>query len=274
MTGPDVTGPDVAGPDTVKTGDRGPGRAVLKDFLRRAQRPERLVASGDALLHRLSDPRSGRIVTINLFELYHYVHDPVHRAFVNSAQGWTADGWPVVRALRKVGVVVDRVTGSGLCADLLALPRDVGPRTIAVLGSEDRVVDAFAGRLAEQGRELVYRNTGARDDWRRDDVRGPLRASDPDVVLVAVGTPHGVEVAAGLEPFLPSSSVVAVGAGVGLAVGMERRAAPLVQALHLEWAWRMVADPRRLARRYLLECVPLLPSLLAAARSLARTTNT
>lgn len=244
-------------------------RAVLERFLDEARQPGRMVSSADALVQRLSMPGGRRIVTVNLFELHHYVHDPAHRALIDSAESWTADGWPVVRALRTTGVSVDRVTGSGLCADLLALPGEAGPRRIAVLGSEDRIVDAFARRLADRGREVVYRHTGARGEWTREDVRGPLGASDPELVLVAVGTPYGVEVAAGLEASLPRSSVVAVGAGVGLAVGMERRASPALQRLHLEWAWRMATDPRRLTRRYLLDCAPLLPALRAAARSLA-----
>jgi exopolysaccharide biosynthesis WecB/TagA/CpsF family protein len=136
-----------------------------------------------------------------------------------------------------------------------------------VLGSDDHIVDAFTSRLADCGRKVVYRHTGHRALWTRDDVRGPLCAAAPEVVLVAVGTPHGVEVAAHLETVLPHASVIAVGAGVALAVGMERRASPHLQRLRLEWAWRMATDPRRLTRRYLLQCAPLLPVLLWAARS-------
>lgn len=243
-------------------------RVLLQRFLDEARQPGRIVGSADALRERLSQSGRRRIVTVNLFELHHYVHYPAHRALIDSADLWTADGWPIVRALATTGVTVDRVTGSGLCADLLTLPADAGLRRIAVLGSEDHIVEAFADRLADRGREVVYRHTGARAEWTGDDVRGPLRASDPELVLVAVGTPHGIEVAAQLEPVLPRSSVIAVGAGVGLAVGMERRASPRVQRLQLEWAWRMATDPRRLTRRYLLQCAPLLPTLLAAARSL------
>lgn len=244
-------------------------RVLLEQFLDHARQPGRLVSSDEALWQRLSTPGSRRIVTVNLFELHHYVHDSAHRALMDSAESWTADGWPVVRALRTIGVSVDRVTGSGLCADLLTLPLEAGLQRIAVLGSEDHVVDAFTRRLAERGREVVYRHTGARALWAGDEVRGPLVASDPQLVLVAVGTPYGVEVTAQLEPVLSRSSVVAVGAGVGLAVGMERRASPLLQRLHLEWAWRMGTDPRRLARRYLVDCAPMLPALRAAAKSLS-----
>ena len=244
-------------------------RELLRRFLDQARQPGRMVASADALQQRLAMPGGRRIVTVNLFELHHYVQDPDHRALIDSAESWTADGWPVVRALATTGVTVDRVTGSGLCADLLTLPPDAGLRRIAVLGSEAHVVDAFARRLAERGRDVVYRHTGSRAQWTQDDVRGPLRASDPELVLVAVGTPYGVEVAAHLEAVLPRASVIAVGAGVGLAVGLERRASPRVQRLHLEWAWRMATDPRRLTRRYLVHCAPLLPALRGAASTLA-----
>ena len=245
-----------------------PAQVLLQRFLDQARQPGRMVSSPVELRHRLALPGPRRIVTVNLFELHHYVRDPAHRALIDSAESWTADGWPVVRALAMTGVSVDRVTGSGLCAELLALPPEAGLRRIAVLGSEAHVVDEFARRLADRGREVVYRHTGARALWTRDDVRGPLGASDPELVLVAVGTPHGVDVAAQLETAVPRAAVIAVGAGVGLAVGMERRASPLVQRLHLEWAWRMAGDPRRLTRRYVLQCAPLLPALRSAASTL------
>jgi UDP-N-acetyl-D-mannosaminuronic acid transferase (WecB/TagA/CpsF family) len=58
-----------------------------------------MVSSADELRQRLSMPGPRRTVTVNLFELHHYVRDASHRALIDSAESWTADGWPVVRAL-------------------------------------------------------------------------------------------------------------------------------------------------------------------------------
>lgn len=243
-------------------------QAMIQAFLRRAQEPGRVVTTGTSLRERLTVRDAHWFVTINLFELHHYVHSPAHRALLDSADGWTADGWPIVKALRTVGIDADRVTGSGLCTELLTAPAGSGLRRIAVLGSDDAVVSAYAQRLLQQERAVVFQHTGRRDDWTESNVGDGLRSSRPDLVLVAVGTPYGVAVASRLQTFMPCP-VIAVGAGVGLAVGMERRAPAHVQQLYLEWAWRMAADPRRLARRYVVDCAPLVPALWRAAKSVA-----
>lgn len=241
--------------------------AVLARFLERACAPERMVRTQAELLPLLGRRGPRRVVTVNLSELHHYVRDEGHRDALDAADHWTADGWPVVRALRRVGVEVERVTGSGLCADLLRPVRDGEPRRVAVFGSDDEVLDVYGQRLEEAGRRLVHTDTGHRRDWTPSAVAEALGTEPaPDLVLVAAGTPYGVPVAARVVQ-AAGCPVVAVGAGIGMAVGLERRAPQALQTAHLEWAWRLASDPRRLWRRYVLECVPLLPALARATRS-------
>ena len=216
------------------------------------------------LHHRLAHGRDQRVVTVNLFELHHYVRDPGYRALIDAADAWTADGWPVMRALRRIGIETERVTGSGLCLDLLGLPEAADLRRVAVFGSEPHILAEYGRRLSEQGRELVHVDWGAYTDWTATRVAPALRQTQPDLVLVAVGTPQGVRVAERLEVLAPCP-VVAVGAGLGMAVGLERRAPRLLQDWHLEWTWRLVRDPERLWRRYLRECLPLVLPLRRAA---------
>jgi exopolysaccharide biosynthesis WecB/TagA/CpsF family protein len=64
------------------------------------------------------------------------------------------------------------------------------------------------------------------------------------------------------------------GRGVGLCIGAsllfltgeERRAPVTVQRAGMEWAWRLVQDPKRLARRYLVDS----PAIIALLRQEAK----
>ena len=240
-------------------------RAVLREFLQKANASGRVVPTQQALLARIARRDVTRVVTVNLFDLHHYADDPTYRATLDSADAWTADGWPVQRALVAAGVPTDRVTGSQLCLDLVSLPLDAGVQRVAVLGSSVPIVEAFAERLGLRGRQLVYAHCGYRDDWQPDRLPLIFGRGEVDLLLIAVGSPHGARVASRLEPAL-ACPTVSVGAGVGMATGMERRAPRSLQQLGLEWAWRLVTSPRHLGRRYLLECVPMLPPLIAVAR--------
>jgi N-acetylglucosaminyldiphosphoundecaprenol N-acetyl-beta-D-mannosaminyltransferase len=225
------------------------------------------VLSTDADLHaQLERGGPRRLVTVNLFDLSQYVRDASYRNLVDQADHWTADGQPVVRAFQRVGVAATRVTGSDLCRDLLVLPRSAGLHRVAVLGSSPEVLAAYGAALAAAGRELVFSDAGQRSTWTGDRLASALARAAPDVLLIAVGTPFGAPVAARLLPHV-SCPIVPVGAGVGMAVGVERRAPRLAQRLNGEWAWRLITDPRRLARRYLVDCLPVLPALVLAART-------
>ncbi|MEX5730281.1 UDP-N-acetyl-D-mannosaminuronic acid transferase (WecB/TagA/CpsF family) [Rhodovulum iodosum] len=61
-----------------------------------------------------------------------------------------------------------------------------------------------------------------------------------------------------------------MGAGLDFIAGSQRRAPVWVQRLALEWAWRMLGDPGRLAGRY-AACAAALPGLgLSALRARGR----
>jgi exopolysaccharide biosynthesis WecB/TagA/CpsF family protein len=45
-----------------------------------------------------------------------------------------------------------------------------------------------------------------------------------------------------------------VGAAIDFLTGKQRRAPVWIQKIGLEWFYRLLSDPRRLASRYLIEC--------------------
>lgn len=237
---------------------------VIGDLMCTGLRDGSVVRSDEDLWQRLQARPVQRIVTMNLYDLHHYVRDERLRALIDKATAWTADGFPLVRALRRAGLPLVRVTGSGLCEQLITRPAADGLVRVAILGSDDASVDLFAGRLGACGRELVHRETGDRDGWLGQAHIAELRRAAPALVLIAVGAPHGLPITAAVASALPEAPVLCVGAGVGMAAGTDRRAPRLVQACHGEWVWRLARDPTRLWRRYVLDAAPLLLPLRRA----------
>lgn len=56
-------------------------------------------------------------------------------------------------------------------------------------------------------------------------------------------------------------SFICIGAGLDFLAGHQRRAPKAFQAIGCEWLWRMLLNPRRLARRY-MECLLVFPGVL------------
>ena len=79
-----------------------------------------------------------------------------------------------------------------------------------------------------------------------------LRESTPTFVWVGLGCPKQELLLARLKSALPPAAYVAVGAAFSLIGGTVKQAPRSWQRLGLEWAFRLLMEPRRLWRRYLV----------------------
>ena len=226
-----------------------------------------MIPSQAALLSCVRSGAPGRVQTVNLQHLQLAQDHPEFRDALWAADSITADGWPVVALLRRLGHSVSRATGSQLVRDLVAGATPHGQR-LALYGGKPRVGAAFAVRAAGGGHLVALSEHGAHDDWDADREVARCRARGVDLVLVAVSQPHGEVFAHRLRRAGLDCPVVGVGGAVDMVVG-EQCGAPLwTQRLGLEWTYRLLGDPRRLARRYLVEGLPffarrVLPALIA-----------
>jgi N-acetylglucosaminyldiphosphoundecaprenol N-acetyl-beta-D-mannosaminyltransferase len=81
-------------------------------------------------------------------------------------------------------------------------------------------------------------------------------------VFLAVGSPRQERLAAAVAASGRGTGTgLCIGASLGFLAGAEQRAPEWMQLHGLEWAFRLAIDPRRLARRYLLDS-PQIVSLL------------
>jgi N-acetylglucosaminyldiphosphoundecaprenol N-acetyl-beta-D-mannosaminyltransferase len=76
-----------------------------------------------------------------------------------------------------------------------------------------------------------------------------LRAADPAIVLVGLGSPKQERWIAEHAARLPSARIViGIGGAFDMWAGRLRRAPTGLRRLGLEWAWRLALEPRRLPR--------------------------
>jgi UDP-N-acetyl-D-mannosaminuronic acid transferase (WecB/TagA/CpsF family) len=61
---------------------------------------------------------------------------------------------------------------------------------------------------------------------------------------------------------LDGTGMLCIGAALDFIAGTQTRANTFVQRIGLEWAWRMLREPRRLGPRY-ARCMAIVPKLVA-----------
>jgi exopolysaccharide biosynthesis WecB/TagA/CpsF family protein len=79
-----------------------------------------------------------------------------------------------------------------------------------------------------------------------------IENSQANYVFLAVGSPRQEILAKKIkDQNLVNGVVLCIGASILFIVGEEKRAPMLIQAMHLEWLYRAMQDPKRLLSRYI-----------------------
>ena len=219
----------------------------------------------------LARGEGGWVVTANLDFIRHNAIDAQARALYGQADLCVADGMPLVWAARLQGQPLpERVAGSTLINHLVERAAAEG-RSLYMLGGTDSANQRAAERI--QARHPTLRLCGRSSpsvasppnamDIRR--VADELLALQPDIVLVGLGSPKQEQVIAALRPLLPQTWMMGVGISFSFMAGEVRRAPVWMQRIGLEWIHRMLQDPRRLIKRYLVEDLPFALRLFASA---------
>lgn len=199
--------------------------------------------------------RFGYVVTPNVDHLIRYHDDPDFRALYADAAYVLLDSRFLAHIFRLTGGLRVRVcTGSELTALLFRL----------VIRPEDDIV--LIGASAEQARILREKYSLAKlhhynppmgfihDPQEVDACVRFVEAHSPfRFCFIAVGAPRQEILANALKRRGKARGLgLCVGASINFITGAERRAPLWLQQLGLEWLFRLLNDPRRLATRYLI----------------------
>ncbi|MEC9372530.1 MAG: WecB/TagA/CpsF family glycosyltransferase [Planctomycetota bacterium] len=228
----------------------------------------------ETITHALDEHDAGRggwIFTVNLDIMRRLERDPSFRELVSPVTLRVADGMPLVWASRILGnPLKERVAGSNMIISLSGLAAQRGKR-VFLLGGDPGIAEKAADALRERHTGINIVGThcppfGFQD--RPDDVeaiRSQLESTQPDVVFVALSCPKQEWLIRQMRETLPAAWWLGCGISFSFVCGEVKRAPRWVQVLGLEWVHRMIQEPRKLAKRYLVDGVPYAVALFWSA---------
>ena len=213
--------------------------------------------------------RGGSIITVNIDVAQLVARDRDLGELVAGGSLVVADGMPLVWASMISGdVLPERVAGSSLVSSLSQAAAEDG-KSIFLLGGAEGVPEKAANALVTRYPGLQVAGTDSPPfgfDQTASGVEAAVAAvaaAAPDLVFVGLGFPKQERLIEQLRSAVPNAWYVACGGGIAMAAGVFNRANPLTQRVGLEWAHRLVLEPRRLAGRYLRDDAPFALALLA-----------
>jgi N-acetylglucosaminyldiphosphoundecaprenol N-acetyl-beta-D-mannosaminyltransferase len=182
--------------------------------------------------------------------------DPQLREAVLASDFTVPDGQPLVWAMNLLGHnLSSRVYGPDLMERACERAARSGQRFF-LYGGREAALHALRDELPRRYPGL--RIAGVRPGPFRelspgeaDAIAAELNAAEPDVIWVGLGVPLQEKWMASMRSRLEAPVLVGVGAAFDFHAGLKRQAPESLQRLGLEWAFRLVQEPRRLWRRYL-----------------------
>ena len=206
--------------------------------------------------------KSKLIVTFNLEFYRNAIINSDFHSVCHNADMVIPDGMSIINLLKlKYKKRINRITGNDIFELILGICNE-RPLKIAFVGSKKIVIEKLKNKVRI---DYPHCNIVAaispsycfeEDIEENNTVLQQLINSKPDVLFMALGNPRQELWLDKYREQIGAKLNIGVGAVFDFFTGHKRRSPKFFQNLALEWAWRLFQEPRRLAKRYLVQGIP------------------
>ena len=204
----------------------------------------------------------GWVVTPNLDILRRYTKSKSFRSLVATSSLNVPDGMPLVWASRVKGhPLTERVNGTDLMVDLCEAAAKAG-RSVFFLGGNPGSAEKAGDILKKTFPELIVAGHHCPEFGFETQINNIkeiatiIADANPDFVFVGLGSPKQDVLISMLRLKLPNIWWLGVGVSFSFVGGEISRAPEWAKKSGFEWAYRLVAEPKRLFKRYIVQGIP------------------
>lgn len=212
-----------------------------------------MAQSLETIKQRIQQKKFTQHVVVNVAKLVHMQKDTQLKESVEACDIINIDGMGVVLGARFLGHdVPERVVGVDLFYNLVAMAEQES-FPIFLLGATDAVVSETAKRI--QAKHPKLKLTGYHHGYFWDDeeaVVNQIQQSGAKLLFVAITSPKKENFINKWQDRLGVDFVMGVGGTFDVVAGKVNRAPMWMQNYGLEWLYRVIQEPRRMWKRYLV----------------------
>jgi len=199
------------------------------------------------------------IVTPNVDHLIRLEKDHNFYKIYQKAHLTIADGMPLIWASRYLKTPLkERIAGSDLFNILCARSAEKGYRLFFLGGREG------AAEKAKSKMETLFPNINIvgtycpylgfeTDKEENNKIVNLIKKRKPDILFVGLGSPKQENWIFKYKDLYKVPVSIGVGVSIEFAAGIVKRAPILMQKVGLEWLWRLLMEPKKLWKRYLID---------------------
>lgn len=210
------------------------------------------------IIELVEENRKGYVVTANVDHVVRLEKDDEFRLAYDKAALVVTDGMPIVISSRLLGKPIkERITGADLFPALSAVAAEKG-FSVFLLGGREGVAALASKKLKMKYPNLIVAGVYSppfgfeKSDEECQKIIRLVNEAKPNLLFVGVGSPKQEKWTYKYIDELSINVAVCVGGAFDFVAGTVKRAPKFLQRLSLEWFWRLIHEPRRLFRRYII----------------------
>jgi len=212
---------------------------------------------------------------VNSATINELIENEEYRHALNDADLLNIDGMSVVWGLRYLGFKVpERVATPDLADDIIALAEKQEFR-IFLLGARESILTLCVNNLKKSFPRLLI--AGSHDGYFMQDneleIVDLIKKAKPDILLIGMPSPRKELFCQSFKKKLDVKYILGVGGYFDIISGRIRRAPKWMQNIGLEWTYRLLQEPERMWRRYLIGTNKFFWAIIKEKKAMRRTTN-
>jgi len=212
----------------------------------------------------LEEYNSGTIVTPNVDHLMKLQKDTEFQEVYKNADHVVLDSRVIYYLLKLTGSKIKGVIpGSELLPAFYEYHKDNEDIKIFLLGAKDGVAEIAQKNINEKvNREIIVGTYSPPFGFEKDKKENQLiidtiNNSDANVLAIGVGAPKQEKwINNNYDKLENITMAMSIGATIDFEAGKIKRAPNAFRKTGMEWLYRLMSEPKRLWRRYLLEDLP------------------
>lgn len=199
------------------------------------------------------------VVTPNVDHIVKLEKDPLFREIYEHAALVLTDGQPLRWIGKLLGTpIVEKVSGSDLFPEVCKRAAEKGYR-IFLLGAAEGIADRAASNLQKKYPGLIIAGTYSpplgfeQDKEELEHIARVIRKAAPHILAIGLGAPKQEKFFYQNKERFQVPVVLHIGGTIDFEAGNVKRAPAWVSRIGFEWLYRLMKEPGRMWKRYLVD---------------------
>ncbi len=203
-----------------------------------------------------------QIITLNIDFLRIANIDNEFKEICKNSHIVLPDGIGIIYLLKlKYQLNIKRITGNDIL-NIIVNTLHNNHLKIAFLGSSHLNLIKIKNKIEESKLNIKVTDIISppinfeKDAKINDEIISNLQRSKPDIIFVALGCPRQEKWINNYKNVIGFKIGIGVGAALDFYTGSKKRSPVIFQRLGIEWVWRLISEPKRLFKRYIILDLP------------------